>query len=308
MEDAQVCQALWDYLWRRYRQRVPYCREYQEMIEAAGGRVVHDHVAFRSFRHFVYGLDLGIGYVARILEPLGYQLKGAYEFPDTHLYAQHYEHPDQETHDLPKVFVSELLVDELPAAAADLIKRTLHDAIDQLPSPSLEWVKLREDRRLSLPDGKVETAIADVAQFSTERPWPPSLRETVEAVNPVSQYAAWTLLHGFAVNHFTAFVNRQGAAQYPDLESTAAGLRARGVPVRERIDGEPGSRLRQTTTAAVEEEVAVHDADGKAATMPWSYAYYELAERGLVDGRIFHGFVADQARQLFDTTRREGGK
>ncbi|MBE7557910.1 DUF1338 domain-containing protein [bacterium] len=306
MNDAEVTKVLWEHLWRRYRQRVAYAREYQAMIEAAGGRVVHDHVAFRSFRHFVNGLDLGIGYVARVLEPLGYQVKGAYEFPDTHLYAQHYEHPEEDAHDLPKVFVSELLVEELPFPVASMIKRVLDEAVDRLPSPSLEWVKLREERRLSLPDDKLAAAVADVARFSTERPWPPPPREVVETVNYTSQYAAWTLLHAFAVNHFTAFINRQNAAAYPDLESTVAGLVARGVPVRERIDGQPGSRLRQTTTAAVEEEVAVYDADGKLTTIPWTYAYYELAERGLVEGRMFHGFIANQARQLFETTRRGG--
>lgn len=304
MRDVEVAQALWEHLWRLYQERVPYAREYRALIEAEGGRVVHDHVAFRSFRHFAGELDLGIGYVARILEPLGYQLKGAYEFPETHLYAQHYEHPEQESENLPKVFVSELLVDELPFATASLVRRALDSAADQLPSPSLEWVRLREDRRLAPRQGKWEAAIAGLSQFSTQRPWSPPALRAVREVNQESQYAAWTLLHGFAVNHFTAFINRQGVASLPDLPTTAAALRARGVPVRESLDGSPGGPLRQTATAAVEEEVPVLDDDGKPALLPWTYAYYELAERGRREGRLFQGFIAGQARHLFETTRK----
>ena len=44
--------------------------------------------------------------------------------------------------------------------------------------------------------------------------------------------------------------------------------------------------------------------------MPWTYAYFELAERGPVidpstgDTSQFEGFLGPQATQLFDMTRR----
>ena len=49
---------------------------------------------------------------------------------------------------------------------------------------------------------------------------------------------------------------------------------------------------------------------GHQTTMPWSYAYFELAERGQItdpetgQSRRFEGFLGPQATQLFEMTRR----
>jgi hypothetical protein len=65
--------------------------------------------------------------------------------------------------------------------------------------------------------------------------------------------------------------------------------------------------LRQTATEAVTIDVEIAE-QGRSATMPWSYAYFELAERGEVtDGETgrrgrFEGFLGPQATQLFEMT------
>jgi hypothetical protein len=41
---------------------------------------------------------------------------------------------------------------------------------------------------------------------------------------------------------------------------------------------------------------------GAAATMPWTYAYFELAERS----QGFEGFFGPQATNLFDMTKFAG--
>ena len=70
-----------------------------------------------------------------------------------------------------------------------------------------------------------------------------------------------------------------------------------------------GSKLRQTATEAVVINVDVTD-HGVQASMPWTYAYFELAERGEVSdpdsGRRcrFEGFLGPQATQLFEMTRK----
>ena len=51
------------------------------------------------------------------------------------------------------------------------------------------------------------------------------------------------------------------------------------------------------------------ESDGRKGTMNWSYAYYELAERGMVpgpDGKpvLFQGFLGAQATNLFEMTKR----
>ena len=50
--------------------------------------------------------------------------------------------------------------------------------------------------------------------------------------------------------------------------------------------------------------------DGKSAQMKWTYAYFELAQRGdVIDPesgkpRRFEGFLGPQATHLFEMTRR----
>ncbi|UFP94354.1 DUF1338 domain-containing protein [Gloeobacter morelensis] len=284
--EGLLARELWARLWEKYQRRVAYARTYQRMIEEAGGTVANDHIAFRSLRLILDGQDFGLGYLERFLFPLGYEAAGEYRFPTQSLYARHYRHPEQDALDLPKLFVSELVVDDLPAPAAGLIRASVAGA------------KLVE---------RADTPQSLEAVF--DRPWQPPLRSAVEALNDISQYGAWVLLHGYAVNHFTGYVNRQNTAAYPDIESTAQGLAALGVPMKSEIEGSWGSGLRQTATKAVSEPAAVRDdATGEPVPIPWTYAYYEIAERGPIEvapGRLerFEGFLGPQAKNLFEMTR-----
>ncbi len=79
--------------------------------------------------------------------------------------------------------------------------------------------------------------------------------------------------------------------------------------MKQEIEGVAGSKLRQSATAAVEIEVPML-VSGHEIKSPWSYAYFELAERGDVmdpdTGKPvrFEGFLGPQATQLFEMTRR----
>jgi hypothetical protein len=102
-----------------------------------------------------------------------------------------------------------------------------------------------------------------------------------------SQYGAWLLLFGREVNHFTASV--------PDVALWQQKMRAAGIPMKDEIEGAPGAGLRQTATRAAPRRVQLRD-----GARDWPYAYLEIAERNAG----FDGFVATQARNLFDMTRR----
>ncbi|MBI4580593.1 MAG: DUF1338 family protein, partial [Planctomycetes bacterium] len=120
---------------------------------------------------------------------------------------------------------------------------------------------------------------------------------------------AWTLLHGNNVNHFTAYINEQNVPEWPDIEATVRGLREAGMPLKPEIEGERGSKLRQTATQAVDVDCPAVDDAGEPSTLRWAYAYYELAERGDVPDKSgrparFQGFLGPQAAQLFEMTRR----
>ena len=148
-----------------------------------------------------------------------------------------------------------------------------------------------------------------VDQFH-ELPWSPPEKSDVEAINEESQYAAWVLVHGYNVNHFTSLINSHQVETLKDIEKTASALAAAGVPMKSNIEGEADSKLRQTATGAAVIDVDVRQ-NGRPAKMPWTYAYFELAERGeVVDQQTgqrqrFEGFLGPQATELFEMTRRD---
>ncbi|BAY23628.1 hypothetical protein NIES2100_34200 [Calothrix sp. NIES-2100] len=294
---------LYSLLWQEYSARVNYARTYQQMITAAGGIVANDHIALRSLRLSLDSpkgqVSLGMDYLEQLATALGYVAGGEYIFPETHLYARHYTHPQEAKFDLPKLFISELIVDELPDRIAQLIQKTVSSLQDELIFSVTD----------ALPeDGNVESIAQQLHKIFT-RPWLPPQRSVVEEVNQVTQYGAWVLLHGYAVNHFTGYVNRQNAAKYPDIEATVSGLVNLGVPMKAEIEGNIAWGLRQTATQAVKEMVTVlDDNSGEEIQIPWTYAYYEIAQRYPVEiepGKhiLFDAFLGKNAQQLFEMTR-----
>jgi hypothetical protein len=305
MNAAPVLDKLLAILWDQYKKRVSYAAQYQQMVEQRGGKVQNDHIAFRTFNTETGAQPAGVEAIARIFTALGYVQKDNYLFKDKKLTAWHYEHATNPAN--PKLFISQLEVDQLSLATADLINKTVAHALDLVTTAEKESLsQLAAGKTL---DGiKAEALAKSLAAFFT-RPWSPPQRQVIEAVDKESQYAAWTLLHGNAVNHFTAYINEQHVSEWPDIETTVDALRKAGVPMKAEFEGERGTKLRQSSTKAAEDECDIIEADGSPGKMRWTYAYYELAERGNVPGpdgkpTRFHGFLGAQATNLFEMTKR----
>jgi hypothetical protein len=293
---------LFDELWARYRERVSYVRTYEDVIARHGATFVNDHIAFRTFA--TQTPLTGIPSISRIFEALGYQPAGCYQFPDKHLSAIHFQHPHPE---FPKLFISELRVWELDEGSQSLILKATSAHREPIPLDALSQLSRLEGNALS--DAVDESLLGRVVNEFHELPWPLPEKAEVEAANKASQYAAWVLVHGYNVNHFTSLINSHGVGVLDDIEKTIEALKAAGVPMKPEIEGVAGSKLRQTATAAVEIEVPMR-VGGHEIKSPWSYAYFELAERGDVldpdTGKPvrFEGFLGPQATQLFEMTRR----
>ncbi|HSM48284.1 MAG TPA: DUF1338 family protein, partial [Draconibacterium sp.] len=79
-----------------------------------------------------------------------------------------------------------------------------------------------------------------------------------------------------------------------------------GIPMNEKIEGESGGKLQQIATYAVKEEVKVKGETG-IENMMWTYAYFELTERGYIEEngtkKLFSGFVVEQTNHFFNMTR-----
>jgi hypothetical protein len=256
-------------LWADYTKLTPQAERIHALLADRGEVVRNDHVALRTLG--VPGLRIAA--LARPFEEVGYVARDHYRFDDKKLVACYWQHPDPLR---PKVFISELCVDELSAAAQQILDRLLV----QLPPrfgerPDLPWAG---------------------------RPWQIRLAE-YDTLLRESEYAAWVGAFGFRVNHFTVLVN--ALATFPDLAALDAFLVEHGFALNlagGQIKGTPAERLEQSSTLA--DRIQVAFADG-THTIP--SCYYEFARRyPLASGELFHGFVPASADKLFESTDVKG--
>lgn len=299
-----ITKALMEKLWEGYCKRVVYAQQYADMVVAKGGNVVNDHCAFRTFNTFTGSQPAGILAISEVLEALGYQKISPYAFPSKHLNSFHFQHPTNIN--FPKFFVTQLEVTELSEATQALINEAVKDTPDVLAGEARQLLATLKYNK-ELISTEADRLVDSLVKFFG-RNWQAPKKETILAVNQESQFAAWTLLHGNAVNHFTAYINHQHVPEWADIEATMAALQTAGVPIKPEIEGLKGSKLRQSSTQAIDEDCPVIEADGSAGTLRWSYAYYELAERNYLDNdgqKIwFDGFLGEQATNLFEMTKR----
>lgn len=288
-------------LWEQFLERVSYAKIYSGLIAQKGGRAINDHIAFRTFNTHTGEQPEGIRALRHILVSLGYKPAMKYKFLKKKLNAVHFEHSDET---LPKIFVSQLEVLQLPEWAQELIHNTVKDTRYLLTDRSIELLNILKERQV-LPSEAAEYLVTDLKNYF-QRPWKIPNKEDVLKINDVSQYGAWVLLHGNSVSHFAALINRQNVKEWPDLETTCKVLAEAGIPMKNTIEGEKNSKLLQSSTHAVKEEVQVRGENGIEQIM-WTYGYYELAERGYIEEngekKLFNGFNGAQAAHFFDMTQ-----
>jgi hypothetical protein len=257
--------ALLDALWRGYVAQTPQADRIHHLLTERGEIIRNDHVALRTFGAPAIGMTA----LARPFERLGWRARDRYRFDDKHLVACYWQHDDPA---LPKIFISELVLAELPAAARAVIEAL----VAQLPPDFGD----RED----LP--------------CAGRPWSVTHAE-YQALLATSEYAAWVAAFGLCANHFTIDVG--ALSTFPDLEALVAFLVEHGFTLNESggvIKGGPSDRLEQAATRA--ETITVAFADRSA---PIPSCYYELARRyPLPSGELFQGFVPASADKIFEST------
>jgi hypothetical protein len=297
----EIAGLLIDSLWNQYIERVPFAKHYVDLVNQKGGKVVIDHIAFRTFNAHSGEQPEGIRAIRHILNFLEYKPVTKYSFPKKKLNAVHFEHPDET---FPKIFVSQLEVSELPEWAQNMINNAVKSTLYLLSDKSLELLRILEESGV-LPSEAADYLVNDLVHYF-RRPWNIPLKDDVLKINDVSQYGAWVLLHGNSVNHFAVLINNQDVKEWPDLETTSNALAAAGVPMNGKIEGEISGILQQTATFAVKEEVKVKGERG-IEKMVWTYAYFELAQRSFIEEngsqKLFSGFLGEQANHLFDMTQ-----
>ena len=166
---------IFNQLWRDYTEQNPAVQKVYDLFIKEGEKVVNDHIAFRTYNDPRINIEVLSGsFLAG-----GYVEKGQYHFEEKKLFAKHFELPEKE--DAPRVFISELLVEEFSPYTQETVK----EAISRIPEESLK------------SEGLIYAGNC----------WGMPSYETYLQLRSESEYAAWVYVFGFRANHFTVSVN-----------------------------------------------------------------------------------------------------
>lgn len=286
--------AVIDLALQRYRAATPTVDAIRRIFLAAGalvppGAFANDHIAFRTFG--VPGL--GIASLERFFRAAGYERRDDYRFEEKRLDATWFAPP---TEDRPRVFVSQLCVGEFSPRARTIV----HSYADAAARQAARTYDL--------------TNVRSVDAFLRATPWPTPTYEAYRTLLEESEYAAWVLAFGYAINHQTFSVQRLNDG-FDTLEPVVALLERSGQRLAQSggaIKISPDGLLRQSSTRA--DEIAYRFACGRTESIPGSYV--EFAERGVLPAyrdlprdalRSRHrrdGFETGNADRIFESTDR----
>ncbi|PMJ89339.1 DUF1338 domain-containing protein [Vibrio sp. 10N.261.55.A7] len=257
--------TLFSALWNDYIERLcPSAAQVHQLLREDEA-LINDHIALRTFN----SSPLGIETLARPFLDIGYVACGDYEFESKKLVAKHYEHPDPKQ---PKVFISELKVDECSQQLQEIVARL----VEQLDHSNLKGHEFLFGGRLW------DLSYADFQALAKE-----------------SEYASWLAAHGYGANHFTVSVNQLNT--FEEVKQVNDHLRQSGFVINEaggEVKGSPEVLLEQSSTMA--DKVSVRFSDG-VELIPGGF--YEFAKRyAMPNGDLYTGFVAASADKIFEST------
>ena len=112
---------IFERFWNRFSTENPHAKRIFDLFTARGEKVVHDHIALRTFDDPRMNIDV----ISRLFVENGYEAKGNYEFKVKKLRGMHFEHKSDPK--APKVFISELLTDQF----SDYLQATIRDYLNR---------------------------------------------------------------------------------------------------------------------------------------------------------------------------------
>ena len=266
-------------LFERYQEKVPAVQKITHAmigqgIVASQQQIVNDHIAFRTL-----GVPhLGIQSFEKIFLHHGYTKRDYYYFEGKKLNAYWYAPPSAA---YPRIFMSELVVDQLSAQAQKIIHQyTHHITADPVGE-------------LDLNNGQ------EIGEFFHRSLWQLPTRKDYIDLLEESEYAAWVIYNRYYLNHYTISVHalKEGynkLTQFDDfVESLGIKLNTAGGKIKTSPDG----LLSQSSTVAEMQEATF--ACGE--TMSIAGSYVEFAERG-----VLPEFANLPAEQIEAQHRRDG--
>ncbi|XP_051122536.1 uncharacterized protein LOC127245593 [Andrographis paniculata] len=278
-----------------YLNRNPTAKAILDLVgkSAGGERICYDHFAFRTFGVHGHGIES----MAKIFLDFGYVRREELRFPAKKLRAFWYSPPstgsvsgDGVNGPLPRIFISELLVDHLSPQAQSIIKK-----YTQMSGK-----------------GSMHAALASALGCLT---WETPSYPEFETLARESEYAAWTLVNGYALNHVTISAHRLKSS-LRNIQSLNEFIEENGFKLNSEgsvLKVSPDGLLLQSSTVA--DSSSFRFADGVAESIP--RCYIEFAERlvlpqfrHLPENEVeeFHrrdGFEVGNADKIFESTSKD---
>ncbi|XP_062160786.1 2-oxoadipate dioxygenase/decarboxylase, chloroplastic [Alnus glutinosa] len=278
-----------------YLNRNPTAKAILELVQSVDGeQICYDHLAFRTFGVNGYGIDS----MAKFFLDFGYTPREELRFPAKKLKALWFSPPSVPLLDgdsgvngpLPRVFISELLVDQMSAQTQDIIR------------------KYTEISGGANKHAALASAIGSLT-------WGKPLYSEFQQLARESEYAAWTLVNGYALNHATISTHRL-KSHLRNIKSLNQFIEDNGFKLNSQggvLKVSPDGLLLQSSTVA--DSVSFQFSDGVTESVPCSYI--EFAERlvlpqykNISEGEVkeFHrrdGFEVGNADKIFESTSME---
>ncbi|PPD95201.1 hypothetical protein GOBAR_DD07772 [Gossypium barbadense] len=348
-----------------YLNRNPTAKSILELVSSVDDeQICYDHLAFRTFGVNGYGINS----LASLFLDYGYTQKEELRFPAKKLKALWFSPPNSSSQDggsgvngpLPRVFISELLVDQLsPRAQVCLLvvhyKSTQCQIVMPLPISDIErypsfWSrnlakdaivkchhnlhlmsnslcspmfllsllchcrfrKLLENTPKKSGSGNKYAALASALGSLT---WEKPLYSEFQQLAGESEYAAWTLVNGYALNHVTISTHRL-KSNLRNIKSLNEFIKKNGFKLNS--DGgvlkvSPDGLLLQSSTVA--DSMPFSFSDGVVESVPCSYIefaerlvlpqYKNLSESEIKESHRRDGFEVGNADKIFESTSKE---
>ncbi|MDC1080528.1 DUF1338 domain-containing protein [Flavobacteriaceae bacterium] len=266
-------------LFKTYFERVPNVQKITNAMINKGWvssqeDIINDHVAFRTL-----GVpNLGIKSFEKIFLKHGYQKKEFYSFEAKKINAYWYAPPKP---NLPRIFISELRVNELSETAQQIIRKYTHSIIKD----PLDNIDLNN--------------ASEVIEFFEKPLWElPTLKDFDTLLN-VSEYAAWVIYNRYYLNHYTISVHELPEG-FDRLEKFNEFLIDLGIKLNDSggiIKTSKDGLLLQSSSVA--EMIKADFSDHKTKEIAGSYV--EFAER-----KILPEFQNLNQDQIMAEHRRDG--
>jgi hypothetical protein len=255
-------------LWTKYSSENMQVREIHRLLERRGETVKNDHVAFRTFN--LPGINVDC--IGKVFKELGYEEKGEYVFEKKKLTARHFELEGR-----PRVFISQLELDQCSEELQEIVKRITY----------------------SIPADFVFNA---EHLYCGSELWREVTFENYNKLLVESEYAAWTSVFGYGVNHFTVSVNE--LTTFNNIKELNGFLKENRFLLNTsggEIKGGEDVSLAQSSTLA---DLALVKFDDQPSATGIPCCFYEFAERFNIPGtdKLYDGFVAASADKIFEST------